>query len=89
MKKLWPYISVFLLGIVGGIVIAIKWLKIDRVVYHVKRLKLKRSPGGQITVDTGTLPESGGIVLKSREERKMDRQVKRVAKKQERLKKQK
>jgi len=74
MKKLWSYLAIGFAFFSAGIIVAVKWLGIDRVVYNVERFKNKRSPGGQITVNSGTKPESDRIAS----DRKIDRLAKRI-----------
>lgn len=50
MKKIWVYISTFLLGVIGGIIIALKGLSVDKVIYNIKKLRAR--DGGSITVES-------------------------------------
>ncbi len=85
MKNLYSYLAVLFAGISAGILIAVKWVRLDRVVYNIKRLKLNKSPGGSIQVNTGTLPESGTSVRLTWRQRRAKRKAKRVDKKQGRV----
>ena len=84
MKKAWVYISVFLAGAIAGLIAGFKMAP-EKIKYYVRRLKIKRSPGGQITVNTDTSGSSDGVVLKGRDKRKMDRRAKRAARKIDRV----
>lgn len=40
MKKAWPYISFVLLGVIIGIITAVKWLIPDKVIINVKKQRI-------------------------------------------------
>lgn len=44
MKKIWSYISVLLLGIIGGIFIGVKYLA-EKVTVNVRKVKSKNVSG--------------------------------------------
>ncbi|HDY87537.1 MAG TPA: hypothetical protein ENH82_05390 [bacterium] len=81
MKNIWSYLAVGFAFFSAGIIVAVKWLRIDRIVYNIERFKNKRSPGGQITVNSGTKPESDRIAS----DRRIDRLAKRIENKKRRL----
>ena len=45
MKKAWPYISTFLLGVIAGLIAGVKWL--GGADYHIEVKKIKNKRVGQ------------------------------------------
>jgi hypothetical protein len=86
MKKLWPYIATFFIGLSAGIVIAVKWLN-ERVVYKgTVRIK-QRGKGNiqepsiraEITPETKREGKKQAKIIK-RNERKSRRSLRRLEK---------
>lgn len=81
MKKLWSYISIFLLGIIGGI---LAWEKIDVKTVYKGDFRIRQKGKGNTQTPTINL-ETGEKAAKSG--RKMDRvRVKVEKRKQKALK---
>ena len=78
MKKIWTYLSIFLLGILGGI---LAWEKIDYKTVYKGRFKVKQSGKGNV-LDSDLTLQVGKKSTKS--ERKMDRIRSRVENRKQR-----
>ena len=83
MKKAWPYITVFLSGLVLGIIISVRWLveQGDKISVEIKRLKNKRTSGegGNITIPVNVTAENG-----PKNDRRLDRLQRRVERRKQR-----
>ena len=86
MKNIWKYVSAILAGVIAGIVIAVKFLQVDKVVYQISKLKLKRSPGGQINATLNDQTLSEGEQRQSRLERKFERKQGKIIKRNQKKK---
>lgn len=68
MKKLWPYISAFLLGIIGGVIAGVKLMG-EKVTVEVRKVKNKKVSGGGNT----SIPIEVEMPKKRRKQRKLDK----------------
>jgi len=59
MKKIWPYITMFLAGFSTMAIIALKWFAGDDYSLEIKKIKSKKSSGNVITPIEVEVPETG------------------------------
>ena len=67
MKKVWPYITAILAGMVLGIIIAVKWLTGQDITVEVKKIKNKKTSGD----NTVTVP----VNIETRKEKRKRRKA--------------
>ena len=79
MKNWKTYLIFLLTGALAGIVIAVKWLQVDKIIYQIRRFKQKNSPGGRIDIEQGENANLSGE--SKRRQRKIDKLAKRIEKK--------
>ena len=71
MKKIWMYISIFLTGLVSGVIFAAKWISGDKVQVTVKRQRIK---GNENTMN-GITDVKQSRDKKTRQEKKASREA--------------
>ncbi len=76
MKKIWIYISTFLLGLAAGIVVGVKIMG-DQVTVKVQKIKNKRTSGDNSVIIPIQVEKGLKRPKKSRKERVLDRKAKK------------
>ena len=86
MKKIWPYVSAFFIGLSAGIVVAVKWLNEKTVFKGSVRIK-QRGKGNEQMTDIRPEIDAGTAKNERKQARIIKRNEKRTKKAAKRLNK--